>query len=153
DLDELIELRHGRQGFFEAQISRFGYRNISTRRSVRDLLKTGRYIVPPDVRADDREADLTRASDAIEVVKGAVRDLKRHKNYEIALLDDDEIRLLQQSESQSVVFWMVKGNERTLLETWPRDDDGRMTHVHVAMREPAVAAAFSSHFRKLWNRI
>jgi hypothetical protein len=48
---------------------------------------------------------------------------------------------------------MVRGNRVAFLETWPLDDDGVPTNVHIAMHEPSIAGAFADYFGNVWSRI
>lgn len=78
--------------------------------------------------------------------------LKDHPNFEIALLDDDESTLIEASRGESLVYWLVQGDE-LLLESWPKVGEGAANHLHIAVHEPSIAAAFMEHFKNVWTRI
>lgn len=78
--------------------------------------------------------------------------LKAHPNFELALLDDDESSLIEASRGESLVYWLVQG-DKLLLESWPRVGEGAANHLHIAVHEPSLAAAFMEHFKNVWARI
>ncbi len=78
--------------------------------------------------------------------------LREQRNFEMALLDDDEVALIQAPGSDSVFYWLVQGGE-LLLESWPRGGSGVANHLHIAVHESSIAAAFMEHFKNVWQRV
>ncbi len=81
-----------------------------------------------------------------------INSLQSLDNYEVALLDDDEIGLIEAPHSESVVYWLVQGNE-LLLESWPHLASGEARHLHIAVHDSSIASAFMEHFKNVWARI
>jgi len=134
EVKELAALRRNVVATSRAQLIRYPHKHISTKKSVLELLE------------DD-------AAHCRELIASMLREMRSHDGLELALLDDSEVRLLQPAEDKSVVYWLVKEGSTTLLETWPVTSDAGVMHIHVAINSQAVAGAFASHFRNLWNRI
>jgi hypothetical protein len=88
-----------------------------------------------------------------KLIENSIYSLKTLENYEMAVLDEDEVGLIQARSGKSVVYWLVKAGKELLLESWPRVDSGEAHHVHFAVHESSLATAFQEHFKNVWNRV
>jgi hypothetical protein len=150
DREKRIETRIRRIRAMEEQLKEFHFKQICSKKglsawrencyrlgSPKDGVK--KYYEGPEER-------LSRLQNTIEL-------LKRHDNFEIALLDEGEETLLRWNDETGKpnIGWMVKG-PTVLIESWypgqrePKD-------LRIAVRDPLIGDDFQKFFNILWKRI
>jgi hypothetical protein len=135
---------------FEATVRRYRIRYIYIKERIELLVATSREVGAGFLLDDGGERfQPARVRQALEQLLDL---LKRYENFDVALLDADEVSLIQAPGSDSVVYWLVQGNE-LLLESWPRVASGEARHLHIAVHAASIAAAFMEHFRNVWARV
>lgn len=123
------------------------HHNICPKQAIVQFLETGLW---PDDEPNLAPLGLRERRGLIDNV---TRNLRDYPKYELALIDESEVKWLRPRESDPLLTWMVRGNKVAFLETWPLDDDGRPTNVHIAMHEPSLTGAFADYFTSVWSRI
>jgi transcriptional regulator with XRE-family HTH domain len=146
-VQELRELAGRRLERMKARLSSDSYVTICPRTAVVQFAESGSW---PD---DEPGLAPLPLSERLQFLHAMVSALKTYDRFELALIDDTELRWLRPKESDPLLTWMVRGNRVAFLETWPLDDNGVPTNVHIAMHEPSIAGAFADYFGSVWNRI
>ncbi len=144
DLSVALEYQRSRHTAFQANVSLYPYRYISSRRSIEQTTLSGvvphndRY--PPGFRLppEARRAQLEQA----------IHLLKTHPRYELALIDEEEEQFVP-----TEMFWEVIGQQTVLMLCWSTDTNGKAIQVELLIHEPTIVHAFHDYFAELWDRI
>ncbi|MGE0686746.1 MAG: helix-turn-helix domain-containing protein [Dehalococcoidia bacterium] len=149
DQDAAAFMRQRYESFL-TNVKRHRIRHIYTKSRIADIVETSRQIGAGLLLLDGD--DRFQPINVRRRLQRLVHSLQSLPNYEVALLDDEEIGLIEAPRSESVVYWLVQGNE-LLLESWPRVASGEARHLHIAVHDSSVASAFMEHFKNVWARV
>lgn len=147
--DESAFMRQRYESFI-SNVKRHRIRHIYTKSRIAATVETSRQIGAGLLllEGDDRFQPMN----VRRRLQRLINSLQNLDNYEVALLDDEEIGLIEAPHSESVVYWLVQGNE-LLLESWPHLASGEARHLHIAVHDSSIASAFMEHFKNVWARI
>lgn len=147
--DESSFMRQRYESFI-SNVKRHRIRHIYTKSRIADTVETSRQVGAGLLlmEGDDRFQPMN----VRRRLQRLINSLQSLDNYEVALLDDDEIGLIEAPHSESVVYWLVQGNE-LLLESWPHVASGEARHLHIAVHDASIASAFMEHFKNVWARV
>lgn len=129
---------------FRKQVQEYRFRDICPKSAIERLVIHGQYahddqcfFTERTVTENERQAHL----------RNVVEFLRQYDNYEVALVDDTEGKLITSGS------WLVKGDHTILLETWSQRDEGDCVEIDLEITEPAIVGAFRGHFAEIWEGI
>jgi hypothetical protein len=134
---------------FEAHIEHFPYRDICSKRAVARYINDGTFARDDSDLAGRGDAAL-RATPELRLLhlRHTVELLHTHKNFEIAMIDDDEERTMI-----GMSQWGVFADQGVLLEVFRRKNDGGFEEIDIEIKEPVIVRAFRGYFDVLWEQI
>jgi hypothetical protein len=146
ELMALIEQRKRRLAAFKTNVGAYRYRDICPMRAVQRMVHEGFYL-----RNIAREPTVPApVEDRIEHLCNAIRVLREHENFELALVDAFEEAALPVLPE---TYWEVTGNTRALVNIRTLDAADRPVDVDIVIAESTISAAFQHYFELLWERI
>jgi transcriptional regulator with XRE-family HTH domain len=123
---------------FQRDIEHCSMRHIYPMQAIERLVKTGNYQKNFYFRP-------TRES-VVQHIKHLIRLLQTYERFEIALVGDNQLDLLNRTE------WDIKGNHTVTIGIMPRDPASSKVEL-LAVMEGTMVSAFQVYFDDLWDRI
>lgn len=139
-----LESQHCRYAAFQINIASYPYRDICPRRAIERLAQYG------EAPSNDRLPPSFRLSQQArrEQLERAIYLLRTYKQYELALIDEQEEQFIP-----TEMFWEVTGQHSVLMLSWSTDMRGKDIIIELAINEPSIVRAFHDYFAELWERI
>lgn len=127
---------------FNENIKRYKFFNICSIQSIEYLLKNRAYPYDNIYRQPEPE-------DIILHIENIIYMLKTYENFELALLNDNQIELLP------TVPWLVKGDYTVIIDMWDtnKNEDGKTTGKFLTITEGTIAESFRKYYFDMWNKI
>lgn len=141
-LRDRLERHERRLRIFSSNIAYHKCRDIYTIESMHRFIYEARY---PDDSFYGVENFKAGEEDVIEHLNHIVELLKRHDNYEIALVGDKHIL------GRAGMYCVIKEKHSVELEIWNGGNKNRIKYF--SLKEPMAVKAFEEHFTGLWDSI
>ena len=136
DAQKLIDLYRRRRRAMEVQVQRYHFRDTCSQTAIERLSKAGEYARNGENLSEQREH-----------LKQVIWVLETYRNYEIALADSTEEKLV------STAFWAVKAGQAVLMEIPGPIIDDRPAWTLLKLVDPLVTDAFRQYFLDRWGNI
>lgn len=134
---------------FERLVSRYPYRDVCARSSIRRFARDGTFARDDtDLTGVEPERRTASVPQRREHLTHTIRLLDAFPNFRIALVDEDEEKRLQHTAQ-----WEAVGESGVALEVTTYDAQGRQTLTELQITEPGVVRAFQAYGDQIWESI
>lgn len=148
---EILTLRRSRLQAMQSNLEVFSYRDVCPVNAITHLVETGRWPDRSVLPGFIHSYSLSR-EEVAELLQNHLSFLRRFDNYELALVEDENLWLLHHDEESSMLFWSTRPGHVAVMERWPAAE-GATVPLYVTVTQSQVSAALGDYFRTIWSRI
>ena len=126
------------EGFYK-QVENYKYYDICSKKSIEEMINFGNY-----------HCYKIKISIVLEHLKNVVYMLEKHDNYQIALLNDNQIKNVEG------ITCMIKDSHGVLMQNHnllKQVSCNNNKEISISIYEPIIVNAFKNYFMDLWNEI